>query len=139
MKLLQSALLFLLFIIIVANLIDPAFDPAKFSVGALAGFTTVVVTTAALSALNVLGSGLNPMGTFIIAAFLSVTVLIFGFDFSFDVGPLHVGITFGANLIQGLQNTIGEIPVFGNLIVALIVLMLYIIVTLVIFSGRGAS
>lgn len=138
MKTLQSALLFLLFIVFIANMLDPQFDWNNFAIGALSGFTTLVITVAIVSSLNILGSGLNSTGTFIIAAYAAITVLLFGFSFGFDLGGQRYGLQFGANLIQGLNNTIGQIPLFGPLVVIMIILMIYILITLIIFGGRSS-
>ena len=110
-------------ILLLINLLSPSFDPGRFGVGFFTGFLVGVLAAVIPASLNIVGSGLNPSGTWLIVAIAAIISLLFGV--SFEVANIQINL--GGNLVGTAINTLSAVP-YGPVFV-------YILASIVIISG----
>ena len=110
-------------ILLLINLLSPSFDPTRFGVGFFTGFLVGVLAAVIPASLNIVGSGLNPSGTWLIVAIAAIISLLFGV--SFEVANIQINL--GGNLVGTAINTLSAVP-YGAVFV-------YILAAIIIISG----
>jgi uncharacterized phage infection (PIP) family protein YhgE len=123
MKTLGVIFLSSLSILLLINLLSPDFDASKFGIGFFTGFFIGVLAAVIPASLNIVGSGLNPSGTWLIVAFAALISLLFGASFS----VAGIEINLGGNLVGTAINTLQSMP-HGAVFV-------YVLASITIVSG----
>jgi hypothetical protein len=117
-------------ILLLINLLSPNFDPTRFGVGFFTGFLVGVLAAVIPSSLNVIGSGLNPAGTWLIVAFAAIISLLFGV--SFEVAGIEINL--GGNLVGTAINTLSSMP-YGPVFVYVLASLTIISAIMIVLGG----